>query len=422
MAVLLVYFGFLLGFIGIVSLAKPLRWLGIRTRRAGAGLLLLGLCVAAVGVTLPAPLLALPGDRALLDDFVPACQFREFHEIRVHAPAGAVFRAVKSVTAGEIRFFRLLTWIRSPRLSRSGRESILAAPAEKPLLDVALHSGFLVLAEDPDKELVFGTVLCARLPRIGHPGPRDFVALDRPGFCKAAMNFRLREEPGGWVRLSTETRVFALGSSARRGFAVYWRVIYPGSAFIRRMWLEAIRRRAEDPRRSCVEEIAAVTRPVNQALEEFESGRGAAKSETPAAERVLAEARLAREKLESAAARPSCLRSKQEELVFLNHLILGFQAYVGSRSRDSESLESLESIIRRARVHQERGRAAIQDLVPAAERASRLPGAGTRPVPVTSGPGRRRRAEETETESFSRRPPLICPRRDVSLEAGMSAL
>ncbi len=28
-------------------------------------------------------------------------------------------------------------------------------------------------------------------------------------------------------------------------FAIYWRVIYPGSALIRRMWLDAIRRRAE---------------------------------------------------------------------------------------------------------------------------------------------------------------------------------
>ena len=358
MAVLLVDLGFLLSLIGILSLAKPLTFLGVRTRRAGAGLLLLGLCVAAVGVTLPAPLLALPGDRTRLDDFVPACQFREFHEIRVHAPTDAVFRAVKSVTAGEIRFFRLLTWIRSPRLFRSSRESILAAPAQRPLLEVALHSGFLLLAEDPDKELVIGTVLCGRLPRVGHPGPGDFVALDRPGFCKAAMNFRLREEPGGWVRLSTETRVFALGSSARRGFAFYWRLISPGSAFIRRRWLEAIRRRAEDPRRSCVELIAAVTRPVNRALEEFDSGQ-AAKGDSPAAQRVLAEARLAREKLESTAAEPSCVRSKQEELVFLNHLILGFQAYVGSGSRDSKSLDSLESIIRRARAHQDRGRAAI---------------------------------------------------------------
>ena len=194
------------------------------------------------------------------------------------------------------------------------------------------------------------------VPRTGDPGPRDFAAIGRPGFCKVAMNFRLREEPGGWVRLSTETRVFALGSSALREFAVYWRSIYPGSALIRRMWLEAIRRRAEDERRPCLEELEALTRPVNKALDGFESGEAAAKLATTAAQRVLVEARLAREKLESAAIEPPCLRSKQEELVFLNHLILGFQAYIGSGSRDAKSLDNLESIIRRALVHQARGR------------------------------------------------------------------
>ncbi len=47
--------------------------------------------------------------------------------------------------------------------------------------------------------------------------------------------------------LTTETRVFATDSRARRRFAVYWRVIYPGSALIRRSWLDAIKRRAENP-------------------------------------------------------------------------------------------------------------------------------------------------------------------------------
>ncbi|HSP94590.1 MAG TPA: hypothetical protein VLU06_08555 [Thermoanaerobaculia bacterium] len=354
--VLMVYAGLLVGLAGIVSLARPLHALGIRTRRAAAGVLALGLVLAAAGALWTASLVARVGDRSRLDEFVPVCQFREFHEIRVHAPASAVFRAVKSVTAGEIRFFRLLTWIRSPRFSRERGENILAAPADKPLLEVALHSGFLPLAEDPDKEVVIGTIFGGGLRVVGEGGPREFARLDRPGVCKVAMNFRLREEPGGWVRLSTETRVLALGSSARRTFAVYWRVIYPGSALIRRMWLAAIRRRAEDALGSCLEELEAVTRPVNKALELFESGGPAAKREASAAQRVLAEARLAREKLESTAAEPPCLRSKQEDLVFLNHLILGFQAYIGSGSRDAKSLDSLESIIRRARVHQARGR------------------------------------------------------------------
>jgi len=362
MAVTVVYLGLVLGFLGIVSIAMPLKFLGVRTRRAGAGILLLGLFLAAAGAAMPAPLLTLPAERTLLDDFVPACQFREVHAIRIHAPADAVFRAVKSVTAREIRFFRLLTWLRSPRLTRA-REHILAAPADKPLLDVALRSGFLMLAEDPPREIVFGTLLCGRLPRISRPAPQDFREFARPGFCKTAMNFQLREEGGGWVRLTTETRVYALDASARRRFAVYWRVISPGSAFIRKMWLDAVRRRAEDARMTCSDALEVFTRPVDLALRDFESVAAApgGKGSVRAAESVLAEARLAREKLETGATDPACVVSRREVLIFLNHLALGFQAWLSLGSRSPRDSDDLGSIIRRARAHRARAITSPED-------------------------------------------------------------
>jgi hypothetical protein len=61
------------------------------------------------------------------------------------------------------------------------------------------------------------------------------------------MNFRVTDEGKGWTRVTTQTRVVATDAAASRRFAVYWRIIYPGSAFIRRMWLAAIARRAEAP-------------------------------------------------------------------------------------------------------------------------------------------------------------------------------
>ena len=59
------------------------------------------------------------------------------------------------------------------------------------------------------------------------------------------MNFHVTDEGGGVSRLVTQTRVAASDAAAERRFAAYWRVIYPGSAFIRRMWLRAIKARAE---------------------------------------------------------------------------------------------------------------------------------------------------------------------------------
>jgi hypothetical protein len=79
-------------------------------------------------------------------------------------------------------------------------------------------------------------------------GPRltaaTFAAAGHPGLVKAAINFRVTPASTGCV-VSTETRVWAADSAARRRFAAYWRVIYPGSAWIRRAWLQAIRQRAE---------------------------------------------------------------------------------------------------------------------------------------------------------------------------------
>jgi len=59
------------------------------------------------------------------------------------------------------------------------------------------------------------------------------------------MNFIVEREAPNICRVTTETRVYATDPASVRKFARYWRVIYPGSALIRRMWLGAIKRRAE---------------------------------------------------------------------------------------------------------------------------------------------------------------------------------
>jgi hypothetical protein len=245
-AAFLVYSGLFVVFVGLISLVKPIFLLRIRTRGAGAVLLGAGIALAVFGLTVPAPLEREAVPRTRLDEFAPAWQFHEVHEIRVQAPPDRVYETVREVTAREILFFRLLTWIRSPRLpGGESTESILNAPERKPILDVALRSGFVLLADEPGSEIVFGTIQGGPAPGLSSREPEAFLAFDRPGFWKGVMNFRLEKVDGVGTRLSTETRVFAIDASARRRFAAYWRIIYPGSAIIRRMWLRAIKRRAE---------------------------------------------------------------------------------------------------------------------------------------------------------------------------------
>lgn len=180
-----------------------------------------------------------------LDHVTPSYQFREVHRITVRASAERAYGAIRAVTAGEIRFFRALTWLR--RLGRPGPESILNAPERRPLLEVATRTSFLTLADSP-REIVVGTVVVAP-PHTARPRPTtrvEFLALaDQKGHALATMNFAIAQQADGGCVVSTETRVFATDESSRRRFAAYWRLISLGSAFIRVMWLRAIKRRAE---------------------------------------------------------------------------------------------------------------------------------------------------------------------------------
>jgi hypothetical protein len=43
--------------------------------------------------------------------------------------------------------------------------------------------------------------------------------------------------------VTSETRILATDEAARSAFTRYWRIIYPGSALIRVLWLDAVERR-----------------------------------------------------------------------------------------------------------------------------------------------------------------------------------
>jgi len=241
--VVLVHAGMITGFVGLISVMKPFRFARLHQRRHGFWLLAAGVALALVGWNLPAGTTQVNTARTELDRFVPAYQFSEFHSIRVNAPKQRVYEAIKQVRADEIFLFRTLTWIR--RFGRPGPESILNAPDSMPILEVATRTTFLTLAEKPGEELLVGTVVLRPRDAQALRTPEAFRTLTQPGIAVAAMNFRLEDAANNTTTVSTETRVYANDDHSRRRLARYWRTIYPGSAFIRRMWLRAVRNRAE---------------------------------------------------------------------------------------------------------------------------------------------------------------------------------
>jgi hypothetical protein len=255
LGVIVVYLGLITMFVGGVSVLKPLKFLAIDSRWQALAVMAAGLVVVVIGASMPAKEIRVAAPGTQLDQFVSAWQFNEFHSVRIAAPKEKIYTALKQVTAEEILFFHTLVWLR--RMGRPGPENILNPPPNTPLLEVATKTTFIVLAEKPNQEIVVGALVAA--PRGWRPRgertPEAFKKLldsQQPGFALAAMNFRLedcdtkaRPDADPCTVLTTETRIYAPDAASRCAFARYWRLIYPGSSLIRRMWLRAIKKRAE---------------------------------------------------------------------------------------------------------------------------------------------------------------------------------
>lgn len=198
---------------------------------------------------------ATPGARTLLDELLPSYQFSERHETAVRASPEEVMRAVSELTPAEIPLFRTLFAIRRlPERVTGGASGF--APG-RPVLEQMLSHGFVLLGDEPERELAVGAIgqfwpLRDSFEPSEASTREEFLAFDRPDRAKAVMNFHVSPigGAGAGVRLRTETRITVPDPHARRRFARYWRLAGPGSALIRRMWLRAIKRRAEDERAS----------------------------------------------------------------------------------------------------------------------------------------------------------------------------
>ena len=186
----------------------------------------------------------------LLDDFLPAYEFNEFHAVSVQAPADRVFAAIHAMRAGELSpLVNLMLSIRSlpARLScKSGPRLV----DDKPFLQQLFDGDFIPLGEIPDREVAFGMI--GQFWKLtGGSSPSivssdQYLACEYPRYAKVATNLLVSPDTGSrGVRLSTETRIHVFDAGTRRKFGFYWRLISLGSGIIRVLWLKAIKRRAE---------------------------------------------------------------------------------------------------------------------------------------------------------------------------------
>lgn len=172
---------------------------------------------------------------------MPAYYVIEHHEELIDASPADTLAAVRRFDASKSIPIALLMTVRGlPHILRGK-----VRPGRGVTIDFLLDQGFQVVAEAPD-ELVLGVVgrfwhLDSGIEKVG---AEDFISFDVPGYAKAAWNFFVEPAPGG-TRLVTETRVAGTDEGATRKFRLYWLVVGPFSALIRRLMLALIRKEAE---------------------------------------------------------------------------------------------------------------------------------------------------------------------------------
>ena len=86
---------------------------------------------------------------------------------------------------------------------------------------------------------------------VNQPAPPEistleqFMSFNEPGYVKVVVNFRFISTNNKVTILTTETRNNGITRNDNRVFGYYWRIIYPGSAIIRRVWLDTIKKKAQ---------------------------------------------------------------------------------------------------------------------------------------------------------------------------------
>lgn len=184
----------------------------------------------------------------LLDEWLPTYQFNEIHRVTVRASPEKTFVALKQLTWAELSpLVKLLLGLRALPARLSGKTEP-AMDASQPMLDLMYAQGFIPLAESSN-EIVFGLIgqfwkLKDDMTPPIHT-PQEFLAFDDPAFAKVAANLAVREITPMLMECTTETRIYVPDPNTRKKFALYWIAIRLGSGLLRRVWLAAIKRRAE---------------------------------------------------------------------------------------------------------------------------------------------------------------------------------
>ena len=177
--------------------------------------------------------------------FMPVQSFRQVDRVAVAAKPERAYQVVRATDLRRLAFVRALFGLRTlPERAAGVLRPWQRSPAGSARIEDITRpgSGFILLAEDPGREVVLGSVGKFWQPTIDFAAvtPESFTAFSEPGYGKLAWCLRVdpRQSGGAWV--TVELRVGATDGESLARFRSYWRLIGRFSRAIRHAVLRVL--------------------------------------------------------------------------------------------------------------------------------------------------------------------------------------
>ena len=181
-----------------------------------------------------------------LEQLIPTPRMLEIDAVDLDAPPEVVWAHVRHGDLADSWLVRALFAVRTLP------SRVRGAPAEPggfhvgDLRSTPERPGFQLLGDDPPRELAVGAigkVWQLDIPFVHVDGAHAYTAFVEPGWIKVAWAIRLEPLGDASTRALVEVRVDATDDASWAEFSRYWRVIGPGSHFIRHALLAEMRHR-----------------------------------------------------------------------------------------------------------------------------------------------------------------------------------
>ena len=235
---------------GIISLIHPLEFLFVFDRTIAAFLAGGGAMISLAALLFPVKLRRSATSNKEIDALMPEYAFDEFHEVKIKAGPEKVKQVLHVTGVKDIPAVYYLMKIRG--IADEDTDMSDRASKSNNSLDTFSTPDFNFFKVAPDEYVTLMIIKSGMMTDKNRtPAPPDittieqFTAFDDPGYVKVTMNFRFISADNDNTVLTTETRVAGITPKDSRVFSRYWRIIYPGSAIIRRVWLDTIKKKAE---------------------------------------------------------------------------------------------------------------------------------------------------------------------------------